>query len=78
VLLQLLGKYQDEKCVALVGHEPVLSELISRLMGASEHSIGFAKGAVAVLEIKNAQPLRGELQAFVSPCTVLNRLKKRR
>ena len=78
VFLQLLGKYQDEKCVALVGHEPVLSELISRLMGASEHSIDFAKGAVAVVEITNMQPLRGTLQALVSPSTVLNRLKKRR
>ena len=78
VLLQLLGKNLNEKGVALVGHEPVLSELISRLMGASERAIDFAKGAVAVIEITNALPLRGELQAFVSPSTVLNRLKKRR
>lgn len=78
VLLQLLGKNLNQKCVALVGHEPVLGELISRLMGASERAIDFAKGAVAVIEITNEQPLRGELQAFVSPSTVLNRLKKRR
>ena len=78
MLLQLVGKNHNEKCLALVGHEPVLSELISRLMGASEHSIDFAKGAVAVVEITNLQPLRGKLQAFVSPSTVLNRLKKRR
>ncbi|MSR34503.1 MAG: hypothetical protein EXS12_06875 [Phycisphaerales bacterium] len=78
VLLQLLDKNHNEKCVALVGHEPVLGELISRLMGASEYSIDFAKGAVAVIEITNTQPLRGQLQALVSPSTVLNRLKKRR
>lgn len=78
VLLQLLGKYQNEKCVALVGHEPVLSELISRLMGASERAIDFAKGAVAVVEITNVQPLRGELHSLVSPSTALNRLKKSR
>jgi len=73
-----VGKNHNEKCLALVGHEPVLSELISRLMGASEHSIDFAKGAVAVVEITNMQPLRGTLQTLVSPSTVLNRLKKRR
>ena len=78
MLLQLVGKNHNEKCLALVGHEPVLSELISRLMGASEHSIDFAKGAVAVVEITNLQPLRGKLQDFVSPSTALNRLKKRR
>ena len=78
VLLQLLGKYQNEKCVALVGHEPVLSELISRLMGASERAIDFAKGAVAIVEITNVQPLRGALHSLVSPSTALNRLKKSR
>ena len=74
----MLGKYQNEKCVALVGHEPVLGQLLSRLMGASERAIDFAKGAVAVVEITNAQPLRGELQALVTPSTALNRLKKSR
>ena len=78
VLLQLLGKHTHKECVALVGHEPALGQLLSRLMGASERAVDFAKGAVAVVEITNAQPLRGELQAFVTPSTALNRLKKRR
>ncbi len=78
VILQMLAQYHNEQSVALVGHEPLLSQLLSRLMGASEHAIDVAKGAVAVIEITNTQPMRGELQALVSPSTALNRLKMRR
>ena len=44
-------KESGEPALALVGHEPMLSELISDLLGSAEPSIVMNKGAIAVLHL---------------------------
>lgn len=55
--------------VALVGHEPDMSMLMMRLIGAAdEDGAGFKKGAVACLEFDgDLAPPRAALQWFVTP-----------
>lgn len=49
-----LGQQPADAAVALVGHEPHLSSLASRLIGAGDRSaLTFKKGACALLEFRN-------------------------
>ena len=64
-LLELL----EGECVAVVGHEPWVSELTALLLhgdGALSHSLAFKKGGVAQLE-GEARPGGMVLRGFYSP-----------
>ncbi len=49
--------------IALVGHEPMLSELISEFMGCHGPGVAMAKGAIAVLDVRDPAAL-GEVESF--------------
>ncbi|MCE9620671.1 MAG: histidine phosphatase family protein [Planctomycetes bacterium] len=72
-LLRLIRMSRTADRVALVGHEPSLGDLITRLLGASERAVALDKGAVALLELSDDEPVRAELRALVSPDTQLKR-----
>jgi phosphohistidine phosphatase len=76
-LLQAIRAHRAAESVALVGHQPALGELVARLLGAGERSIDFDKGAVAVLEIADGEPMRGSLRLLVAPEVAAKRLKRR-
>lgn len=52
VALRELAGFEDFKSVAIVGHEPDLSELIAWLVGAEAGSVEMKKGALACIEIE--------------------------
>ncbi len=56
-----------ESSLAVVGHEPVLSEMVERLLGTTLGSIRMAKGAVAVLELADFAPGHSTLRALIDP-----------
>jgi phosphohistidine phosphatase SixA len=62
-ILATLRSRERQDPIALVGHEPVLSELIGRLLGGRA-LVTLCKGAVAVLDIDAAEG-RGRLLALV-------------
>lgn len=64
-ILRMLRTRTQQDPVALVGHEPVLSELVGRLLGGHAR-VTMRKGAVAVLDIDVAEG-RGTLHALVPP-----------
>jgi phosphohistidine phosphatase len=64
-ILTMLRSRGRQDPVALVGHEPVLSELVGRLLGGHAR-VTIRKGAVAVLDIDVAEG-RGTLHALVPP-----------
>jgi phosphohistidine phosphatase len=59
----LIGKHPDVRAILLVGHEPLLSALISRIITGNENAaIAMSKGALA--KIREFSPTRnpsGEL-----------------
>ena len=64
-ILQELRARADQASVAIVGHEPVLGELIGHLLGG-DALVGVAKGAVALLDMHPGEA-RGTLLALVPP-----------
>ncbi len=67
---------RTESSVAIVGHEPFLSEFVAHLISADPASIVMEKGAVAVLEVDG--PLRGaSLFALISPSWIASKKSKR-
>ncbi len=58
----------EQNSVVLVGHEPVLGELIGRLLGGGA-TVDLSKGAVAVLEMDPTEE-RGLLLGLVPPQAV--------
>jgi len=69
--VQVLRELQqaDKESVALVGHEPDMSELAGMLLtGRSASFAVFKKGGVACIEVdKPGQPLRGVLRWHATP-----------
>ncbi|MSR68858.1 MAG: hypothetical protein EXS17_00705 [Phycisphaerales bacterium] len=62
--------------LAIVGHEPFLSEFIGQLIGAGSASIEMDKGAVALLEVDSS--LRGgSLRALIYPAWVSGKGSRR-
>jgi phosphohistidine phosphatase len=54
--------------VAIVGHEPVLSALLARLLGASHtERLAFKKGGAALVDIPDGSPATGRLIWFLKP-----------
>ncbi len=68
-LLDQIGRSLHLDEVALVGHEPDLGELATRLIvGTSVGTIRFKKGGVACIELDEIKPpARGELLWLITP-----------
>jgi phosphohistidine phosphatase len=71
-LVQVVSELQSHAnldAVALVGHEPDLGELATRLISGQTFSgVAFKKGGIACIAIETAAtPLRGELQWLLTP-----------
>jgi len=63
-----LARYPDGATVALVGHEPYLSSLLSRLLGSgAPDRIEFKKGGAALVEIEKDLASGGHLIWFLPP-----------
>jgi phosphohistidine phosphatase len=70
-----LEKHARKTCIALVGHEPMIGELVARLIG-SRHPIEFKKGAVCRVDLEDLPPAGpGDLRWLLTP-KVLRALKK--
>jgi phosphohistidine phosphatase len=61
-----LAAYQNCECVAVVGHEPDLSELVGALIGANAGRVRMKKGAVACVRL-GSLARHGELQFLLPP-----------
>ena len=73
-LAAALAGYPDSTLIALVGHEPHVSELLARLLGSSRTDrLTFRKGAAALVELPGPLAEGGAL-AFYLPPRVLRRL----
>jgi phosphohistidine phosphatase len=64
----LIGKHEDLRAILLVGHEPLLSALISRIIAGDENSaIAMSKGALAkIREFSPTLSPSGELHWLVT------------
>ena len=60
-----LAAFRDFKRVAIVGHEPDLSQLIEWILGATSRSIEVKKGTIACLRF--APPARHGVLAYLIP-----------
>jgi phosphohistidine phosphatase len=65
---QLIGKHPDLRAILLVGHEPLLSALVSRIITGNENAaIAMSKGALAKIRNFSAtQSPSGELHWLVT------------
>lgn len=64
----LLSSFPDEALIAVVGHEPTLSELLARLVGAAGAGpFGFKKGGMALLELRRGLQPGATLENFLPP-----------
>lgn len=67
-VLALLARFPADASVALVGHEPQLSELLAHLVGSNDASrLEFKKGGVAVVDLPEGTQSVGRLAAFLPP-----------
>ena len=67
-ILRALGKLSSSSLVALVGHEPTLSDLLANLLGSSEpERLGFKKGAAALVDLPDGPSAGGKLIWFLRP-----------
>jgi phosphohistidine phosphatase len=69
----MLREYAEADLVALVGHEPWMSELFARLTKASPERVAFRKGGVALVDCPDGPEAGGRLDLFLPP-RVLRRL----
>ena len=68
-LIQFLAKHANRKRVLVVGHEPDLSELAARLMGAGRHAnLAFKKGGCCLITFDEFPPKSsGQLVWWLTP-----------
>jgi phosphohistidine phosphatase len=68
-LIGVLGEYDSDKSVALVGHNPDFEELVADLLGvAGDGGIVFKKGAVCRIDVTRLEPEPvGELVWHLTP-----------
>jgi phosphohistidine phosphatase len=67
-LARALDGHRRAACVALVGHEPWLSELLARLLGgAAAEALEFRKGGVALVDVPGRLEKGGRLVAYLPP-----------
>jgi phosphohistidine phosphatase len=71
---EVLDRYPRDATVAVVGHEPWVSELLARLLGTRhDERLEFKKGGVAVVEVPGRLAGGGRLVWYLPP-KVLRRL----
>ncbi len=70
--MEVVRAHLDTRTVALVGHEPNLSELGSMLLAGSATRVAFdfKKGGAACLFLETGRPGKALLRWFVSPKTL--------
>jgi phosphohistidine phosphatase len=69
-----LDRHRDAGLVAIVGHEPYLSELLARLIGArGGERLELKKGGIALVELDGGIDEGGALRLYLGP-GVLRRL----
>ena len=68
-LIAFLAKYPDRRKVLVVGHEPDLSALAARLIGAGAHAnLGFKKGGCCLISFDQFPPKNpGQLVWWLTP-----------
>jgi phosphohistidine phosphatase len=67
-VLAVLAGQPAEATVAIVGHEPVVSALLARLLGASRgDGFAFKKGGVALVDLPGGPRAAGRLVWFLKP-----------
>jgi phosphohistidine phosphatase len=65
---RLLDEHKDKRLVALVGHEPSLSELLARLLGGKDaQRLEFRKGGAALVDLPGPASEGGRLVWFLPP-----------
>lgn len=67
-ILTALTRHPPDATVAIVGHEPVLSALLARMLGASEgERLAFKKGGAALVDLPAGPSAAGRLIWFLNP-----------
>jgi phosphohistidine phosphatase len=66
-LLAALAAHREKALVALVGHEPGISELLARLIGAAGERVPFKKGGAALIAMDEGGAGLGRLVWFLPP-----------
>jgi phosphohistidine phosphatase len=65
---RLLDERKDKGLVAIVGHEPTLSEVLARLIGSrASERVAFRKGGAALVELDGPAADGGRLVFFLPP-----------
>lgn len=76
-LLGLLARQPAEATVAVVGHEPVLSLFLARVLGSARgERFAFKKGGAALVDLPEGPAAAGRLLWFVKP-RILRTIGKR-
>ena len=67
-IVALLRRQPRDATVAVVGHEPVLSQLLARLLGSGQaERFSFKKGGAALLDLPTEACSSGRLVWFLKP-----------
>lgn len=67
-IVTALSRQPADATIAIVGHEPVLSALLARLVGASDGArLPFKKGGAALVDLPDGVRGAGRLVWFVKP-----------
>ncbi len=67
-IVAVLKVHPHDAIVAIVGHEPLLSELLARLLGASHgERLAFKKGGAALVDLPDGLSAAGRLIWFLKP-----------
>jgi phosphohistidine phosphatase len=67
-IIAALEKLSDSGSVAIVGHEPVLSAVLARLLGARDaERLAFKKGGAALVDLPEGPSGGGNLVWFIKP-----------
>ena len=65
---EVLARYPKDSTVAVVGHEPHVSELLARLLGSrNDDRLTFRKGGAALVDVPGPLAEGGELVWFLPP-----------
>ena len=71
-IIAVLSTQPPRATVVLVGHEPVLSELLARLLTASDgEQLAFEKGGAALVDLPDGPAATGRLIWFLPPEVLL-------
>jgi phosphohistidine phosphatase len=67
-IMTALGKRPPNVTIALVGHEPTLSMILARLLGAADgERLAFKKGGAALVDLPDGPSAGGQLVWFLKP-----------